>query len=179
MIWLGRGVYNDETDGHIDNLACFARGGVVLLTYAQDESDPQHAISRDALERLQAATDARGRSLEVILLPSPGPIAISEREAGGVDAVAGTLPRRAGDRLAASYVNFFPATTRIDAASSERQCSNWASETAIVTGSEALIASATCAKARCAGVAPSRQLSGRSGHAIQQPACASNSPGMR
>jgi agmatine deiminase len=113
MIWLGRGVYNDETDGHIDNLACFARGGVVLLTYAEDESDPQHAISRDALERLQAATDARGRSLEVILLPSPGPIAISEREAGGVDAVAGTLPRRAGDRLAASYVNFFPATTRI------------------------------------------------------------------
>ena len=113
MIWLGRGVYNDETDGHVDNLACFARPGVVLLTYAEDESDPQHAISRDALERLRTATDARGRSLEVILLPSPGPIAISEREAGGVDAVAGTLPRRAGDRLAASYVNFYPATTRI------------------------------------------------------------------
>jgi agmatine deiminase len=113
MIWLGRGVYNDETDGHVDNLACFARPGVVLLTYAEDESDPQHAISRDALERLRTATDARGRSLEVVLLPSPGPIAISEREAGGVDAVAGTLPRRAGDRLAASYVNFYPATTRI------------------------------------------------------------------
>jgi agmatine deiminase len=113
MIWLGRGVYNDETDGHVDNLACFARPGVVLLTYAEDESDPQHAISRDALERLRAATDARGRSLEVICLPSPGPIAISEQEAGGVDAVAGTLPRCAGDRLAASYVNFYPATTRI------------------------------------------------------------------
>jgi agmatine deiminase len=113
MIWLGRGVYNDETDGHVDNLACFARPGVVLLTYAEDESDPQHAISRDALERLRAATDARGRSLEVICLPSPDPIAISEQEAGGVDAVAGTLPRRAGDRLAASYVNFYTATTRI------------------------------------------------------------------
>jgi agmatine deiminase len=113
LIWLGRGVFNDETDGHVDNLACFARPGVVLLTYAEDESDPQHAISRDALERLRAATDARGRSLEVICLPSPGPIAISEQEAGGVDAVAGTLPRRAGDRLAASYVNFYTATTRI------------------------------------------------------------------
>jgi agmatine deiminase len=113
MIWLGRGVYNDETDGHIDNLACFARPGVVLLTYTEDESDPQHAISRDALERLQAATDARGRSLEVIRLPSPGPIAITEQEASGVDAIAGTLPRRAGDRLAASYVNFYLATTRI------------------------------------------------------------------
>jgi agmatine deiminase len=113
VIWLGRGVFNDETDGHVDNLACFARPGVVLLAYAADKSDPQHAISRDALERLQAATDARGRSLEVIRLPSPGPITISEQEASGVDAIAGTLPRRAGDRLAASYVNFYLATTRI------------------------------------------------------------------
>ena len=113
MIWLGRGVYNDETDGHVDNLACFARPGVVLLTYADDEADPQHAISRDAEQRLGAAIDARGRELEVIRLPSPGPITISEDEAEGVDAVAGSLPRRAGDRLAASYVNFYLATKRI------------------------------------------------------------------
>jgi agmatine deiminase len=113
VIWLGQGVYNDETDGHIDNLACFARPGVVLLTYPEDESDPQHAISRDAHERLQAATDARGRALEVIRLPSPGPITITAEEAGGVDAVAGSLPRRAGDRLAASYANFYIATERI------------------------------------------------------------------
>ena len=74
VIWLGRGVCNDETDGHVDNIACFARPGVVLLTWTADEGDPQHAISRDALGRLEAATDARGRSLEVIRLPAPGPI---------------------------------------------------------------------------------------------------------
>jgi len=113
MIWLGRGVYNDETDGHVDNLACFASPGVVLLTWTDDESDPQHAISRDALERLEAATDARGRSIEVVRLPSPGPIAITEQEAAGVDAVEGSLPRRAGDRLAASYANFYLGTRRI------------------------------------------------------------------
>jgi agmatine deiminase len=113
IIWLGRGAYNDETDGHIDNLACFARPGVVLLTWSEDESDPQHAISRDALERLEGATDARGRSIEVIRVPSPGPITISEREAEGVDAVPGSRPRRAGDRLAASYVNFYAGTKRI------------------------------------------------------------------
>jgi agmatine deiminase len=113
MIWLGRGVYNDETDGHVDNLACFVRPGVVLLSYADDESDPQHAISRDAQERLEAATDARGRSLEVVRLPSPGPVTITEEEARGVDAVPGSLPRCAGDRLAASYANFYTATTRI------------------------------------------------------------------
>jgi agmatine deiminase len=85
----------------------------VLLTYAEDESDPQHAISRDAQERLEAATDARGRSLEVVRLPSPGPITITEQEADGVQAVAGSLPRRAGDRLAASYANFYIATERV------------------------------------------------------------------
>ncbi len=113
VIWLGHGVYNDETDGHVDNLACFARPGVVLLTWCEDESDPQHAISRDAQERLEAATDARGRALEVIRLPSPGPLTINEEEARGVEVRPGSKPRRAGERMAASYVNFYAANTRI------------------------------------------------------------------
>jgi agmatine deiminase len=112
-VWLGRGVYEDETDGHVDNLACFARPGVVLLTWAEDESDPQHEISRDALARLQAATDARGRSFEVVRLPSPGPLETSAEEALGVDAIAGTKPRRAGSRLAGSYLNFYLGNGRI------------------------------------------------------------------
>jgi agmatine deiminase len=113
VIWLGAGVYNDETDGHIDELACFVRPSVVLLTWTEDASDPQHAISRDARERLEAATDARGRSLEVVPIPSPGPVTITAEEAEGVDPVEGTLPRRAGDRLAGSYVNFYAANSRI------------------------------------------------------------------
>ncbi|MGC1165687.1 MAG: agmatine deiminase, partial [Solirubrobacterales bacterium] len=113
VVWLGRGVYEDETDGHVDNLACFARPGVVLLTWSEDEADPQHAISHDALARLEAATDARGRSFEVIKLPSPGPLRIEAEEAAGVEARPGTLPRRAGDRLAASYANFYLANSRV------------------------------------------------------------------
>jgi agmatine deiminase len=113
VIWLGRGLQNDETDGHVDNLACFVAPGVVLLTWSEDESDPTHGIARDALHRLQAATDARGRSLEVIKIPSPGPLVISEEEADGVIAAPGTKPRCAGDRLAASYVNFYPGTDRV------------------------------------------------------------------
>jgi agmatine deiminase len=113
MVWLGQGVCRDETDGHVDNLACFARPGVVLLTWTDDESDPQHAISLDAKRRLERTSDAGGRSVEVICLPSPGPITISEQEAAGVDAVEGSRPRRAGDRLAASYVNFYPGTSRV------------------------------------------------------------------
>ncbi len=113
VIWLGRGVHGDETDGHVDNLACFARPGLVLLTWAEDESDPQHEISLDARRRLEAATDARGRGLELVTLPSPGPLTITPEEAAGVDAVAGTQPRWPGDRLAASYVNFYLANDRV------------------------------------------------------------------
>jgi agmatine deiminase len=113
VVWLGDGVYMDETDGHVDNLACFARPGVVLLTWVEDPGDPQHAISRDALERLEAATDARGRSFEVIKVPAPGPLATTAAEAAGVEHVPGTQPRRAGDRLAASYVNFYVGNSRV------------------------------------------------------------------
>jgi agmatine deiminase len=113
VVWLDRGVYNDETDGHVDNIACFAAPGVVLLTWTPNERDPQHAISADALARLEAATDARGRSLEVVRLPAPGPITITAEEAAGVRGAAGTIPRTAGDRMAASYVNFYIATNRV------------------------------------------------------------------
>lgn len=113
VVWLGRGVFEDETDGHVDNLACFARPGLVLLTWSEDETDPQHEISREARERLEAETDARGRPFEVVTLPSPGPLRISAAEAEGVEPVAGTKPRRAGDRLAASYVNFYLGNSRI------------------------------------------------------------------
>lgn len=113
VVWLGRGVYADETDGHVDNLACFARPGVVLLSWCEDPADPQHEVSVEALARLEAATDAAGRSLEVIRLPCPGPLAISAAEASGVEAAPGTQPRRAGDRLAASYVNFYLGNSRV------------------------------------------------------------------
>ncbi|HEY5942935.1 MAG TPA: agmatine deiminase [Solirubrobacterales bacterium] len=112
-IWLGAGVFEDETDGHVDNLACFAAPGKVLLTWTEDEEDPQHAISLDARGRLEAATDARGRSLEVVLLPSPGPLQMSAEEAAGIDAREGTAPRLTGERLAGSYVNFYLGNSRI------------------------------------------------------------------
>jgi agmatine deiminase len=129
VIWLGEGVPEDETDGHIDNLACFARPGVVLLSCCEDESDPLYAITRDALARLQRARDARGRPLEVVRLPVPGPLTISEQEAEGVVALAGSRPRRAGDRMAASYANFYIATRRIVFPLLDRRTDEQAAET--------------------------------------------------
>ena len=85
----------------------------MLLTWPEDESDPQFDISRDARARLEAARDARDREIEVVTLPSPGPLAISPEEAEGVERNEGTVPRGAGDRLAASYVNFYVANGRV------------------------------------------------------------------
>jgi agmatine deiminase len=113
VIWLGRGLYNDETDGHVDNLACFVRPGVVLLTWTQDADDPSYESSRDALARLEHASDARGRTLEVIKMPAPGPMLVGEEEAGGVRPVPGSRPRVAGEPMAASYVNFYLASRRV------------------------------------------------------------------
>lgn len=107
VIWLSRGVYNDETDGHVDDLACFLRPGLIALTWTEDHNDPQYPVSKDALDRLARATDARGRRLEVLKIHQPTPVIITAEEADGVDAAAGTLPRVAGDRMAASYVNFY------------------------------------------------------------------------
>jgi len=107
IIWLGRGVYLDETNGHVDNIINIVRPGVVALTWTDDRNDPQWEISNDAYERLTAAVDARGRKLEVHRIHQPGPIYITEEESRDVDAVAGTLPRNPGDRLAGSYINYY------------------------------------------------------------------------
>jgi agmatine deiminase len=113
IVWLGEGVPRDETSGHVDNLACFIGPARVALTWTDERRDPQFAVSRDALSRLLDARDARGRRFEVLKLPMPGPLAVSAREARGVVAFKGTRPRRAGERLAASYVNFYPANGAI------------------------------------------------------------------
>jgi agmatine deiminase len=107
FVWLNRGVYNDETNGHVDNICCFIRPGVVALTWTDDISDPQYEISQENFEILQSVTDAKGRKLEIHKIHQPDPILITKEESEGVDAIEGTLPREEGDRMAASYINFY------------------------------------------------------------------------
>ena len=113
IIWLGRGVFNDETDGHVDNLCCFVRPGEVALTWCEDRSDPQYDISHEAYEALRMARDVRGKPLKIHKLHQPGPLYMTAAEAAGIEAAPGCKPRRAGERLAASYVNFYIANRAI------------------------------------------------------------------
>jgi len=106
VIWLGRGIDPEETTGHVDDVACFVRPGVVLAAVADDVDDWRYELLQDNLRRLREATDAQGRTLEVHTLPMPAIMEITEEEAWGVDTAEGSIPRRAGDKTAASYLNF-------------------------------------------------------------------------
>ncbi len=71
IIWLNQGLYGDETDGHIDNIACFVRPGVILIQTCQDKEDPNYRISQENLEILRNTKDAMGRDLEIIEIDQP------------------------------------------------------------------------------------------------------------
>ena len=114
IIWLGRGALDDVTSGHVDNLCCFARPGVVLISWTDDRDDPMYEICVDIRNRLDASTDARGRSLDIRLLPLPPAQVRNAIEAAGIDRTpAVTDWPAAGDQLTASYVNFYIANSLV------------------------------------------------------------------
>ncbi|MDX9872901.1 MAG: agmatine deiminase family protein [Clostridia bacterium] len=89
IIWLKRGLYKDETDGHIDNIACFVAPGKVLLQVCTDKADENYEITRENLAVLSWAADAQGRALEIIPVRQPPAMYVS------------------GKRLTLSYLNFY------------------------------------------------------------------------
>jgi agmatine deiminase len=106
VIWLGKGIDPDETNGHVDDVACFARPGVVLAGVTEDRGDWRYDLLQDNLRVLRETPDAQGRTLEVITVPMPAIMEITAEEAWGVDSAEGSIPRRPGDKTAASYLNF-------------------------------------------------------------------------
>ncbi|MRN55300.1 agmatine deiminase family protein [Paenibacillus monticola] len=89
IIWLKRGLSGDETDGHVDNIACFAAPGKVIIQVCEDPQDENYEITAENLRILENATDAQGRKLEIIKIQQP--------------------PRVDGEdgRLTLSYLNFY------------------------------------------------------------------------
>ena len=108
VIWLEHGIYNDETNEHVDNVACFIKPGVVALAWTNDRKDPQYKYSNEAYKTLINSTDAKGRPIEVVKIKLPKPIYMSEAESRGIKTgTHNAKARQEGDRLAASYINFY------------------------------------------------------------------------
>jgi agmatine deiminase len=72
VIWLGEGLANDHTDGHVDNLARFVAPGVVACPIAFGRKDPNAYVYDETARRLSEMTDARGAPLQVMRIASPG-----------------------------------------------------------------------------------------------------------
>jgi agmatine deiminase len=107
VIWLGKGLDPDETNGHVDGLCCFVRPGEVLLHWTEEPDVPHYEIVQDAYERLSNERDARGRKLEIHKLHGGSPIRLTKEESEVADLVKGTKPRREEDELDSSYINFY------------------------------------------------------------------------
>lgn len=102
VIWLPRGIYNDETNEHVDNVCAFTAPDEVVLAWTDDKSDPQYELSAACLKVLEEA------GIRVHKLPIPKvPVTVSEADLEGYVFEEGEDVRETGERLAASYVNFY------------------------------------------------------------------------
>ncbi len=95
VLWLNRGIAGDDTHGHVDDLARFVAPRTVVVVVEDDPADENYLPLQENLERLRGMTDLEGRPLEVVPLPMPDPVVFT------------------GQRLPASYANFYIANDRV------------------------------------------------------------------
>lgn len=95
ILWLGDGIVGDDTDGHVDDLTRFVDPSTVVTVVEEDPQDANHAPLQENLARLAGMRDQDGEPLRVVPLPTPG---VVEHE---------------GQRLPASYANFYIANGRV------------------------------------------------------------------
>ena len=91
VIWLGRGIFGDDTHGHVDDLTRFVAADTLVTMVEPGAKDVNHSPLRANLRRLQAARDQNGKPLTIVEIPMPGPVVFE------------------GRRLPASYANFYIA----------------------------------------------------------------------
>jgi agmatine deiminase len=108
VIWLPHGIVNDETNEHIDNMACFLDDHTIALADSLDKKDLQHQYSMEAKRIIENETTIDGKKFDIIYLPTPNPyLSLKKEEAMAIEKADGAKNRDANDRLSASYINFY------------------------------------------------------------------------
>jgi agmatine deiminase len=95
VLWLNRGIAGDDTHGHVDDLARFVDPTTVVTVVEEDPSDANYKPLQENLGRLREMKDQDGRPLRIETLPMPQPVIF------------------AGQRLPASYANFYIANSTV------------------------------------------------------------------
>jgi agmatine deiminase len=112
VLWLGDGLANDHTDGHVDNLARFVAPGVVACPVASGRSDPNAAVYDETARLLAGMHDAHGAALTVARVASPG-----------------LIEGENGEAAPASHMNFIIANGAVIAPTYEARASSLALDT--------------------------------------------------
>ena len=109
VIWIKDGIDPYETNGHVDDVACFSAPGEVCCMWTDDPDHKFYRECQEAYRVLSEATDARGRKLKIhkVIMPSTS-VYMTEEEASTIDLVEGSLPRTPEDAFEPSYLNFLP-----------------------------------------------------------------------
>ena len=107
VIWLKDGMAFDETDGHIDDVCFFVRPGEIVLSWTDDENNPQYPNLKAAYDTLKDATDAKGRKLTIHKIPIPPVLHITKEQSEGVDISESAAPRTDDMPLAVTYINSY------------------------------------------------------------------------
>ncbi|MCA6596868.1 MAG: agmatine deiminase family protein [Pseudanabaena sp. M046S1SP1A06QC] len=90
ILWIEEGLLNDHTDGHIDTIARFIAPHKIMCMEPTSEDDPNYQVLKDIGSQLENMTDAKGRKIDVVRIPSPNLVLDDE-----------------GQIMPASYLNFY------------------------------------------------------------------------
>ena len=105
IIWIKDGIDPYETNGHIDDVACYIRPGEVACIWSDDPNHPFYEAAQAAYKTLSEATDAKGRKLKVYkMCMTKEPCYL--KDAWSIDTATGAIPREEGEISIASYMNF-------------------------------------------------------------------------
>lgn len=105
VLWIKDGIDLEETNGHIDDVACFVRPGEVACIYTEDTTHPFYETAKAAYDFLCQATDAKGRKLKVHKPCCPAvPVTIGKDF--NIDRTRDAKARPEGDLCITSYANF-------------------------------------------------------------------------